>query len=175
MYTFCIQQDVCNCCIQNLYAFRQTFVYILYTKLKELCQLNFVYKMYTKGSRNMGYISYTSILYVFCIQTFAEMWNILYTNILYTFCINFVYKKYRKGGIRFAMQTSCMYFVYNNSDLQKVYIINIICTICIQNSYRMHIQIIVCRMVPLFQHILTHLYNHCKYLGLRLETCWLIR
>ena len=92
-------------------TFRQTFVYILYTKLKELWQLNFVYKMYTKVCRNVGYI--------------------LYTNILYT--------------------------KYISSDLQKVYIIKIMYTICIQNSYRIYIQIIVCKMDPLFQHILTHL------------------
>ena len=84
-------------------TFWQTFVYSLYTKLKELWQL---------------------ILYTKCIQKFVEMWD--------TFCIQ---------------------FVYINSDLQKVYIIKIMYTICIQNSYRMYIQIIVCKMDPTFQHI----------------------
>ena len=42
--------------------FQQTFVYILYTKLKELWQLNVLPKMYTKVCRKVGYILYTSIL-----------------------------------------------------------------------------------------------------------------
>ena len=67
-----------------------------------------------------------------------------------------------------------IHFVYISSDLQKVYIINILCTICIQNSYRMYVQIIVCRMDPLFQHIfdpfvVQFIVNHCGQL--RLETC----
>ena len=51
----------------------------------------------------------------------------------------------------------CQNVVYINSDLQKVYIINIKYTIFIQNSYKMYIQIIVCRMDVLFQLTLTHL------------------
>ena len=47
-------------CIYTI--FRQAFVYILCTKSKELCQLNFVYKMYTKVCWNVRYILYTSIL-----------------------------------------------------------------------------------------------------------------
>ena len=43
-------------------TFRQIFAYIFYTKLKELWQLNFVYKMYRKVCRNVGYILYASIL-----------------------------------------------------------------------------------------------------------------
>ena len=62
----------------------------------------------------------------FCIQTFVKIWD--------TFCI----------------QTFCIHFVYINSDLLKAYIINIMYTICIQNSYEMYIQIIICRMDPLF-------------------------
>ena len=91
--------------------FRQTFVSILYTKLNELWQINFAYKIYTKVCRNVEYI--------------------LYTNILYTFCTN----------------------------LQEVliYTTKIMYTICIQNSYRMYIQIIACKMDLTFQHILTHL------------------
>ena len=58
--------------IQNVYkmytTFQQAFVYILYTKSKELCQLNFVYKMYTKVCHNVRYILYTNILYTFCIH-----------------------------------------------------------------------------------------------------------
>ena len=54
-------------CIQNVYkmytTFRQAFVYILYTKLKE-------YKIYTKACRNVEYILYTNILYAFCVHQF---------------------------------------------------------------------------------------------------------
>ena len=32
------------------------------------------------------------------------------------------------------------------------------CTVCIQNSYRMYIQIIVCKMDPSFQNILTSIF-----------------
>ena len=103
-------------CIQNVYkmytTFRQTFVYIVYTKLKELWQL---------------------VLYTKCIQKFVKMW--------YTFCI----------------QTVFIHFSYINSHLQKVYIIKIMYTIFTQNSYRMYIQIIVCKMNPTFPHILTRL------------------
>ena len=59
-------------------TFQQTFVYILFTKSKELCQLNFVYKMYTKVCRNVEYILYTNILYTFCMQKFVEMWDTFY-------------------------------------------------------------------------------------------------
>ena len=51
--------------------------------------------------------------------------------------------------------TFCIHFACINSDLLKAYIINIMYTICIQNSYKMYIQII--RMDSLFPHILTHL------------------
>ena len=82
-----------------MYTFRQTFVYILLTKLKELWQLIFCTK---------------------CLQKFLKMWD--------TFCI----------------QTLCIHFVYINSDLQNVHITKIMYSICIQNSYRMYLQIIVC-------------------------------
>ena len=63
VYTFGIQK--CMRCIQLIYTkciqtvckmyttFRQTFVYILYTKSKELYQLNFTYKMSTKVCGNV--------------------------------------------------------------------------------------------------------------------------
>ena len=57
--------------IQIYTTFSQTLVYIFYTKSKELCQQNFVYKMYAK-----------------CIQNFVEMWD---TFCMQTFCIHFVY------------------------------------------------------------------------------------
>ena len=113
--------------------FRQTLVYIVYAKSKELCQLNFAYEMYINVCRNVVYILYTNILYISCIQKFVKIWD--------TFCI----------------QTFCIHFVCINSDVPQTYIINIMYTICIQNSYKMYLQIIVCRMDPLFRHILTHL------------------
>ena len=132
-YTFYIQKlykmyttDACK-----MYTtFRQAFVWILYTKSKELCQLNFIYKLYTKVCWSVGYILYTNILYTFCIQICQNVGYILYTDILYTFCIQNVYKNLLKYGI---------HFVYINADLQKVYIINIMYTICTQNLSRIYI------------------------------------
>ena len=57
-----IVQDVYNRCIQNVSNISTNFAYILYTKLKELWHLKFVYKMYRKVCQNVGYILYTSIL-----------------------------------------------------------------------------------------------------------------
>ena len=83
-------------CIQDIYkmypTFRKTFVYILHTKLKELWQLKFVYRIYKKACRNVGYF----------------------------------------------LDTFCIHFVHMNSDLGKVYIIRIMYTICIQNTYKMY-------------------------------------
>ena len=62
----------------------------------------------------------------------------------------------------FCIQTFCIHFSYISSDLQKVYIINIMYKIGMQDSYRMYIQIIACRMDVLFQHILTRLLNTSK-------------
>ena len=70
VYTFCIQK-LCKMYTTDLYkmdiykmytTFQQTFVYILFTKLKELWQL---------------------IFYIKRLQKFLEMWD--------TFCIQFVY------------------------------------------------------------------------------------
>ena len=78
VYTFCIQH-LYNGCIQNVAiqnvrkiytTFRQTFVYLLYTKSKGICQLNFVYKTYTKVCRSVVYILYTNILHTFSIHQF---------------------------------------------------------------------------------------------------------
>ena len=70
--------------------------------------------------------------------------NFVYIQI---FCIHFVHKSLSKCRIHFVyIQTFCIHFVYISSDLQKVYIINIMYTICIQNSYRMYMQRTVCRM-----------------------------
>ena len=67
--------------------------------------------------------------------------------------------------------TFWIHFLYINFDLQKVYIINIMYTICIQNLYRMYTKINACRMNSSFQHILTCLFRK----QLRHETCWLIK
>ena len=116
-----------------------------------------------------------------CIQKFVEMWDIFSIQI---FCIHFVQILCTKCMQKFVemWDTFCkqLNFGYINSDLQKMHIIKIMYTICIENSYRMHIQIIVCRMNSLFQHNLTHLLCTSQLimannqLGLRLETCWLI-
>ena len=129
-------------------------LYKMYTKSKNRHHLNFVYKMYTKVCRNVVYILYTNILYKFCIQKFVDIWNTFCTQ---TFCMYFVYILYTKCIQKFVemwdtscKQTFCMHFVYINSDLLKADIINIMYT-------KMYIQIIVCRMDLLFQHIFTHL------------------
>ena len=127
MYTTDVYKMYAKC---TYTTFHQTFVYMLYTKSKELCQLNFVYKMFPKICRNVEYILCT-FFYTFCIQKFVEMWD--------AFCIQTL-----------CIQTFCIHFVYINSDVQKVCLVNIMYTICIQISYRMYIQIIVCRMGPLF-------------------------
>ena len=44
---------------KKLYKMYTTDVYKTFTKSKELCQLDFVYIMYKKVCRNMGYILYT--------------------------------------------------------------------------------------------------------------------
>ena len=100
--------------------------------------MHFVYKIYTKVCRNVGCILYTKILYTFCIQKFLEIWD------------------------KFCMETFCINFAYIRSDVQKVYITNIMYTTCIQNLHRMYRQVIVCRTDCLFQHILTHLL--CRFI-----------
>ena len=68
--------------------FRQTFVYILYTKFSCHSCLNFVYKMYTEDCRfNFAYKMYTKVCW--------KVVYILYTSvayILYNFCIQDVCK-----------------------------------------------------------------------------------
>ena len=58
------------------------------------------------------------------------MW---YTFCIKTFCIQNVYKVLSKCGIQFYAKTFCIHFIYINSDVQKVYIINIMYIISIQN------------------------------------------
>ena len=71
-------------------TFWQTFVYILYAKLKELWQLNFVHKMYTKLCRNVGYVFYT-----FCVHQFWSTKSVHHKN--------YVYNLYTK------IDTECIY------------------------------------------------------------------
>ena len=83
--------------VYKMYAkFQQTFADLLYTKSKELCQLNFVYTMWTKVCRNVGYILYTNILYTICIHQFWStecvhhkhcVYN-LYTKFMQNVCTN---------------------------------------------------------------------------------------
>ena len=102
-------------CKQNVYkmhtTFLQTFVYILYTQSKELCQLNFVYKTYTKV---------------------CQMWD---TFCIQTFCIHFVHKSLSICGIYFvSLQTFFIHFVY------KIYtqtFVEMWDTFCIQ-TFRIH-------------------------------------
>ena len=93
-----IEQDVYNWCIQNVSnmntIFRQTFVYIFYTKLKELSQLKFVYKMCTEVCRNVAYILYTDILYTFCIYQFWSTKSVLHKNYAYNLYTKFIQSVY---------------------------------------------------------------------------------
>ena len=62
------------------------------------------------------------------------------------FSIHFVYKIIRTMAVKFCIQSvykslsKCgIHFVYINSDLQKVYIINTVYTMCIQNLCKMYV------------------------------------
>ena len=76
VYTFCIQK-LCKMYTTDLYkmdiykmytTFQQTFVYILFTKLKELWQLIFYIKRLQKFLEIGIYFVYS--LYTFCIHQF---------------------------------------------------------------------------------------------------------
>ena len=70
-----------------------------------------------------------------CIPHFDKKFRILFVNKIYIkFCRNV-------GYILYTDILYSLHFVYINSDLQKMYIIKIMYTICIQNSCRMFIQI----------------------------------
>ena len=73
--------------------FRQTFAYILYTKLKELWQLNFVYKMYTKVCQNVGYI-----LYTICIHELRSTKSAHHKNYVYNLYTKFIQNVYTNKG-----------------------------------------------------------------------------
>ena len=103
LYTFCI----------HLAGVSFDFVYILYTESKETAAKfciqnvyrsllkygihflykNFVYILYTKVCRNMGYILYIYKHFIhFLYKIYTKVWRnvgyILYPHILYTLCIN---------------------------------------------------------------------------------------
>ena len=95
VYTFFIQKlykmyptDVYKMHTKCIYTiFRQAFVYILWTKSKELCQLNFVYKMYTKVCQNVVYILYTKIFYTFYIHFAYKMYSLLKCEIHFVYIL----------------------------------------------------------------------------------------
>ena len=114
-------ETVYTFCIQKLYKMYTTDVYKMYTTFQQaFVYIHFVYKIKRTMSAK------------FCIQNAYKSlskcgMHFVYKHfvfILYTFCIENIYKSLSKYGI---------HFVYINSDLQKVYIINIMHTICIHN------------------------------------------
>ena len=132
-------------------TFQQTFVYIHFvykikrTILAKFCTQNvyksllkcgihfvynhFVYILHIRVCPNVVYILHKNILYTKSIQSFVEMWDtIVCKNI--TNCIHFIKSVHLK------------HYVYNFYTKLYAYII---------------VYIIVCRMDPLFQHILTRL------------------
>ena len=128
------------------------FIYeIKRTMLAKFCIQN-VYKKLSKCSKHFVYIHFAYIWK----QMFLELQD---TFCIQTFCIHFVYILHTKCIQKFVEMwyTFCIHFVYINSDLQKAYIIIIMYRICRQNLYKMNIQITVCRMDLLIQHILVHL------------------
>ena len=124
--------------------FRPTFVYILYTKSKELCQLNFciqniynclskcgihfvykhfVYILYTKVCWNVGYILYKHLVYI------------LYTSVL-------IYRK-----------CTSKHYV---SNLYTKFVQNVYANNCMQNG---------CLISTYFDLFVVHfLVNHCEHL-----------
>ena len=58
-----IRIDVHKMLVYKMYlTFRQAFVYVLCTKFSWLSSFDFVYKMYRKVCRNVGYILYLKLL-----------------------------------------------------------------------------------------------------------------
>ena len=100
--------------------------------------------MYTKCIQNVYHIS-TS----FCTQFVNKIKRTMPAK----FCIQNVYKTLSKCGIHFV-DKHFLYILYTSILIYKT-------------SYRMYIQITVCGMDPIFQHIfgpfVVHfLVNHCK-------------
>ena len=114
-------ETVYTFCIQKLYKMYTTDVYKMYIyHISTSFRIHFVYKIKrtisAKFFKQNVYKSLSKCEMHFVYKHFVF--------ILYTFCIENVYKSLSKYGI---------HFVYINSDLQKVYIINIMYTICIHN------------------------------------------
>ena len=86
-FKFCAVKKNYTNCIPHF----NKLVYILYTKSKELCQLNFVYKIYANVCWNVVYILCANILYTFCAQKLVQIWDTFciqhFVYILYTCCI----------------------------------------------------------------------------------------
>ena len=121
VYTFCIQHlynwCIQNVAVQNVYkiytTFRQTFVYLLYIKLKEICQLNCVYKMYTNVCGNVAYILYTNILYTFCIHQFWATKSVPHKHYVYNLYTKFIQNVYTNN----CMQNGSLISAYCETHL----------------------------------------------------------
>ena len=110
MYNWCIQ----NVVIQNVYkmytTFRQTIVYLLYKKSKELWQLNFVIKMYVKVCRNVKYI-----LYTFCIHQFWATKSVHHKHYVYNLYTKFIQNVYTNN----CMQNGSLISTYCKTHLLR--------------------------------------------------------
>ena len=88
MYPFCRLELMYKNCIQDICKIyttcRQTFVYILFTNFNCHSSFNFVYKMYTKVCRNVGYISYASCIH-FVYSSCIHLVQFLYTKCTHDF------------------------------------------------------------------------------------------
>ena len=61
--------------------FKQTFVYVLYTKWRGLWQLNLLYKIYINVCQNVGYI-----LHIFCVRQGRSKKSLHHKNYVHNFC-----------------------------------------------------------------------------------------
>ena len=104
-------------------------LYILYRNILHTFCIHFVCKMYTEICRNIGYILYTK-----CIHKFVEIWD---TFCIQRFCIHFY--------------TFCIHQFWSTKSVHHKHYVYSWYTTFIQNV----IQIIVCRMDPLYQNIST--------------------
>ena len=103
VHTFCILKlyKMYTTDVYKMYArFQQTFADLLYTKSKELCQLNFVYTMWTKVCRNVGYILYTNILYTICIHQFWSTKSVHHKHYVYNLYTKFMQHVYTNNCIK---------------------------------------------------------------------------
>ena len=61
--------------------FKQTFVHVLYTKLRGLWQLNLLYKIYINVCQNVGYI-----LHIFCVRQGRSKKSLHHKNYVHNLC-----------------------------------------------------------------------------------------